>query len=181
MFGFNKETKISDKISKSWDKVRTSFGEFLPTRMFETEPQSDEEKLFTLTNIYPVLRFMCVGLQSNIFKERIRTGSDLLDFFVELNEKVIVEELKSWREKNASVVAEAVLKNEGLLGKGTTVEELRRHQLAISFSKDPNVLIKRADVQPKFMPNYVRSAIEANFDEVLNLELSRTSDTGHNA
>ena len=75
----------------------------------------------------------------------------------------------------------AILKSEGLEGRGTTAELLRQQQLTISLSKDPNLLIKRADIQSKFMPNYVRAAIEANIDEVLNLELSRTSYTSNNA
>lgn len=181
MFGFNKEVRESEKISRCWEKVKTSFEDYLPSKLFESETHGTEGKLFGLTNIYPVLRFMCVDLQTASFKERILEVEKLLDFYLEMNEKVVIESLKRWGTENAPLVVSAILKSEGLEGRGTTAELLRQQQLTISLSKDPNLLIKRADIQSKFMPNYVRAAIDANIDEVLNLELSRTSYTSNNA
>ena len=181
MFGFNKEEKESEKISKSWEKAKRSFGQFVPTKLFEAETHGAEGKVFGLINLYPVLRFMCVDLQKQAFSKRVLTAEELVDFFLYINEEVVIECLKKWREANTEVVVEAILKEEGLFGKNSTAEELRRQQLLISLSKDPNLLIKRANIQLKFMPRYVRAAIEARFDEVLNLELSRTSNTSNDA
>lgn len=181
MFGFNKEVRESEKISRCWEKVKSSFEDYLPTKLFESESHGTEGKLSGLTNIYPVLRFMCIDLQTVSFKERILDVEKLLDFYLEMNEKIVVESLKKWRAENAPLVVSAILKSEGLEGRGTTAEALRQQQLSISLSKDPNLLIKRASIQPKFMPNYVRSAIDANIDEVLNLELSCSRNASNNA
>lgn len=181
MFGFNKEEKESDRISKSWEKVKTSFSPYIPSQLFESEKHGTEGMLFGLTNIYPVIRFMCLDLQTTLFNKRLLAGEELIQFFSSLDEKVVIEVLKSWRSKHIPFIVDAILKKEGIFGKKTAVEELRRQQLLISLSKDQNLLIKRADMQIKFMPNYVRRAINAKIEEVLSLELSRTSNTSNNA
>ena len=86
-----------------------------------------------------------------------------------------------WYTINVPVVVENILIKEGLSGKKTAVATLREQQLTISLSKDSELLLKRSAIELKFLPNYIRKAIDADFREILDLELSRTRHTRNQA
>lgn len=181
MFGFKKKASDEESLQKCWEEVKRLYQPFLPANLFASEEYGEEGKLFALVNIYPVLRFICVEHQDTLFKERILTDKDALTFYNQLDHDVVSTAIKKWREKNIPVVVDAILEKEGLLGKNIATETLRRQQLTISLSKDSELLTKRSAIEQKFLPTYIRRAIEADFKEILDLELSRTRHTRNKA
>lgn len=181
MFGFKKKTSDEESLRKCWKEVKTQYQPFLPANLFASEEYGEEGKLFALVNIYPVLRFICVEHQDTLFKERILTDKDALNFYCQLDHELVGKAIKKWREKNIPVVVDAILEKEGLLGKNIATETLRRQQLTISLSKDSELLTKRSAIEQKFLPTYIRRAIEADFKQILDLELSRTRHTRNKA
>lgn len=181
MFGFNKGASEEEKLQKCWEEVKKHYQPYLPAKLFASEEYGVEGKLFGLVNIYPVLRFMCVDRQEDTMKEHVLTKDQVISFYSSLDADKVVEDLKMWYTINVPVVVENILIKEGLSGKKTAVATLREQQLTISLSKDSELLLKRSAIELKFLPNYIRKAIDADFREILDLELSRTRHTRNQA
>lgn len=181
MFGFkSKELSEEQRVETCWKTVRNLYGSYLPKQLFKSEAFGIEGKLFGLINVYPVLRFMCLDLQGeDIFKDKVLVEGEVLSFYDNLDHEVVLQCLDNWWDKNVRITANAILEQEGLLGKNSAAETLRRQQLILALSRDNELLTKRAAVEVKFLPRYIKRAIEADFEHILDLELSRTNKTGN--
>lgn len=181
MFGFkSKELSEEQKVETCWKTVKDLYGSYLPRQLFKSEKFGTEGKLFGLINIYPVLRFMCPNLQrEDFFKAKVLADGEVLSFYDSLDHEVVLDCLDTWWDKNVRITANAILEQEGLLGKNSAAETLRRQQLILALSRDNELLTKRAAAELKFLPKYIKRAMEADFEHILGLELSRPHQTSN--